>query len=64
MWTVIILVFWCIWRHRNDVVFNGVAASQFTIRDILVWSLIGGGLPSSSVALFLLFLILVFSRGS
>ncbi|KAK1661991.1 hypothetical protein QYE76_050150 [Lolium multiflorum] len=33
MWTAIILVFWCIWRHRNDVVFNGVAASQFTIRD-------------------------------
>lgn len=33
MWTAIILVFWCIWRHRNDVVFNGVAASQFAIRD-------------------------------
>ncbi|XP_071681455.1 uncharacterized protein [Lolium perenne] len=33
MWTAIILVFWCIWRHRNDVVFNGVAASQFIIRD-------------------------------
>jgi hypothetical protein len=23
LWTAIILVFWCIWRHRNDVVFNG-----------------------------------------
>jgi hypothetical protein len=33
MWTVIILVFWCIWRHRNDVVFNGVPAAHLTIRD-------------------------------
>jgi hypothetical protein len=32
MWTAIILVFWCIWRHRNDVVFNSVALSQMTIR--------------------------------
>jgi hypothetical protein len=23
LWTAIILVFWCIWRHRNDVIFNG-----------------------------------------
>jgi hypothetical protein len=23
LWTAITLVFWCIWRHRNDVVFNG-----------------------------------------
>jgi hypothetical protein len=23
LWTSIILLFWCIWRHRNDVVFNG-----------------------------------------
>ena len=23
LWTVVLLVFWCIWRHRNDVVFNG-----------------------------------------
>jgi hypothetical protein len=23
MWTSIILIFLCIWRHRNDVVFNG-----------------------------------------
>jgi hypothetical protein len=23
LWTSIILIFWCIWRHRNDVVFNG-----------------------------------------
>jgi hypothetical protein len=23
LWTAIILIFWCIWRHQNDVVFNG-----------------------------------------
>ena len=23
LWTAITLVFWCIWRHRNNVVFNG-----------------------------------------
>jgi hypothetical protein len=33
MWTVIILVFWCIRRHRNDVVFNGVAPSQLAIKE-------------------------------
>jgi hypothetical protein len=33
MWTAIILVFWCIWRHRNDVVFNGAVASHGAIRD-------------------------------
>jgi hypothetical protein len=33
MWTAIILVFWCIWRHRNDVVFNGVVPSQLAIKE-------------------------------
>jgi hypothetical protein len=33
MWTAIILVFGSIWRHRNDVVFNGAVASHATIRD-------------------------------
>jgi hypothetical protein len=32
VWASIILVFWCIWRHRNDVVFNGAVASQMTIK--------------------------------
>jgi hypothetical protein len=25
---MIILVFWCMWRHRNGVVFNGAVASH------------------------------------
>jgi hypothetical protein len=33
MWTAIILVFWSIWRHINDVVFNGAVASHGAIRD-------------------------------
>jgi hypothetical protein len=33
MWTAIILVFWSIWRHRNDVVYYGVVASHGAIRD-------------------------------
>jgi hypothetical protein len=33
LWTAIILVFCCIWRHQNDVVFNGVAPSQLAIKD-------------------------------
>jgi hypothetical protein len=32
LWTVVILVFWCIWRHRNEVVFNGVAPEARAIR--------------------------------
>jgi hypothetical protein len=32
MWTAIILVFWCIWRHRNDVVFNGATPAAAAIR--------------------------------
>jgi hypothetical protein len=33
MWTAIILVFSCIWRLQNDVVFNGAMASQIAIRE-------------------------------
>lgn len=33
LWTAVILTFWCIWRHRNDVVFNNVAASALAIKD-------------------------------
>jgi hypothetical protein len=37
LWTSIILVFWCIWRHRNDIVFNraqpGVGTIQAKIRE-------------------------------
>ena len=32
LWTAIILVFWCIWRHRNDVVFNGAAPEAVAIK--------------------------------
>jgi hypothetical protein len=28
----VILIFWCIWRHRNDVVFNGVRPEVGAIR--------------------------------
>jgi hypothetical protein len=27
-----ILLFWCIWRHRNDVVFNGARPDAEAIR--------------------------------
>jgi hypothetical protein len=33
MWTSIILIFWCIWRHRNDVVFKRASPSQWSIRE-------------------------------
>jgi hypothetical protein len=33
MWRAIILIFWCIWRHRNDVVFNGAPPSQRSIGE-------------------------------
>jgi hypothetical protein len=32
LWTSIILLFWCIWRHRNDVVFNGARSDVEAIR--------------------------------
>jgi hypothetical protein len=32
MWTAVILVYWCIWRHCNDVVFNRVAPTVITIK--------------------------------
>ena len=27
IWTVVTLVAWTIWRHRNDIVFNGASPS-------------------------------------
>jgi hypothetical protein len=33
MLAAIILVFWFIWRHQNDVFFNGSVASQYTIKN-------------------------------
>ena len=34
-WSVVILVMWCIWTHRNDVVFNGASVSASgTVRKI------------------------------
>jgi hypothetical protein len=32
LWTSIILLFWCIWRHRNNVVFNGARPDVEAIR--------------------------------
>jgi hypothetical protein len=34
-WTGVALIFWCLWRHRNDVVFEGATASpHMVIRNI------------------------------
>ena len=35
MWTAITLVFWCIWRHRNNVVFNGERPAVETIVQMI-----------------------------
>jgi hypothetical protein len=32
LWTAVIMIFWCIWRHRNDVVFNGARPGVGAIR--------------------------------
>lgn len=32
LWTSIILVFWCLWRHRNDVVFNGASPAVEAVK--------------------------------
>jgi hypothetical protein len=35
-WTDIALVCWCLWRHRNDIVFEGaIPSSGSVIRKIL-----------------------------
>jgi hypothetical protein len=34
LWTGITLVCWCLWRHRNDVVFEGASPSRETV---LAW---------------------------
>ena len=31
IWTMLILCLWCIWRHRNDVVFEGGTPQAITI---------------------------------
>jgi hypothetical protein len=33
MWTTLIIIFLCIWRHRNDVFFNGAIPSHMIIRE-------------------------------
>jgi hypothetical protein len=33
MWMTLILIFLCIWRHRNDVVFNGAIPSHMITRE-------------------------------
>jgi hypothetical protein len=30
-WTGVALICWCLWRHRNDVVFEGATASPHTV---------------------------------
>jgi hypothetical protein len=30
-WMVIALVCWCLWRHRNDIVFEGAAPSPVVV---------------------------------
>jgi hypothetical protein len=32
MWTSIILVFWYLWRHRNNVVFNGTNPAMHAVK--------------------------------
>jgi hypothetical protein len=32
---VIILIFWCTWGHRSDVVFNTAMASLMAIREMI-----------------------------
>jgi hypothetical protein len=32
LWAAIILIFWCIWLQRNDVVFNGASPALSTIK--------------------------------
>jgi hypothetical protein len=44
LWTEVILIFWCIWRDQNDVVFNDAAPEAQAIRgrtkdEFLSWRL-------------------------
>ena len=46
LWTAITLVFWCQWRHRNDVVFNAARPSAQTVlqmvrKEFAAWKLAG-----------------------
>ena len=34
-WTVITLVAWTIWKHRNDVVFNGALSSVDVVLEAI-----------------------------
>jgi hypothetical protein len=45
-WTGVALIFWCLWRHRNDVVFEGATASPHTVirnirREAELWKAAG-----------------------
>jgi hypothetical protein len=31
LWTGVTLICWCLWRHRNDIVFDSVAPSKSTV---------------------------------
>jgi hypothetical protein len=31
LWTGVTLICWCLWRHRNDIVFDGVAPCKSTV---------------------------------
>jgi hypothetical protein len=31
LWTATVLICWSLWRHRNDVVFEGVSPSKDTV---------------------------------
>ena len=35
LWTALTFVFWCLWRHRNDVVFEGAAPSAVVVKSKL-----------------------------
>ena len=36
LWTAITLVCWCLWRHHNGVVFDGISPSPETVIDNII----------------------------